>query len=159
MGARSEVAWKRRICDDGSALTQGFFVASLRAKTSSTNGSNRVIRSIFMGALADAIFDGCAGTTIEEIYDKVRRKCSVLCDGRAEQIAHAEFAVEPLRSRWKSEPLDRSATSQNPRDYVLGPTLNAQILPPNWAECEQGNPKSVSLLRAPGEFGSCVDAV
>ena len=86
-----------QICDDGSALTQGFFVASLRAKTSSTNGSDRVIRSIFIGiALADAIFDGCAGTAIEEIYDKVRRKCSILCDGRAEQRAHAEFAVELL---------------------------------------------------------------
>jgi hypothetical protein len=84
----------------------------VEAKTSSTNGSDRVIRSIFMGRAgrrdirrawvkaepsshswtarlpSDSKPAGvvwrcrcdCAGTAIEEIYDKIRCECSVPCD-------------------------------------------------------------------------------
>ena len=58
MGAWLQQGGRRatQICDEGSALTQGFMVSRLRAKTSCTKGSGRVARFIGIGAFAPILY-------------------------------------------------------------------------------------------------------
>ncbi len=81
------------MCEESSALTQAFFVASLRANTSWTNGSGRDAGSSQLGAIADNHFDPRLLAAVEHVRDQGRGAERVARNRRTQEPHLSEIAV------------------------------------------------------------------